>query len=59
VSGSPKCPTNAKDKLVRGIYELNGDDLKIRFSRNDRERPRDFERRDDISILVLKREKTK
>jgi uncharacterized protein (TIGR03067 family) len=43
--------------LATGIYELKGDDLKMAFNKGD-ERPKDFEKLDQQSaLLILKRKK--
>ena len=51
-------PGRASRKMIRGIYHLAGDDLKICWS-NDGERPKELASPEgsDAILLVLKREK--
>jgi uncharacterized protein (TIGR03067 family) len=51
--------TGGPAKTALGIYELNGDDLKLCFATGKGERPTEFVSKPggDVSLIVLKREK--
>ena len=48
-----------KGKVLQGIYETNGDELRICFSKPGRERPTEFASKENSGIVLveLKREK--
>ena len=48
---------NFKDKTLLGIYELDGDTLKICFAEPGKERPTDFTSKAGMVLVVHKRDK--
>ena len=51
---TPLKPPGGKEPVLRGIYDLNGDELKLCFGKSGS--PAEF-RSDDALLLILKREK--
>ncbi len=48
-----------REKTLLGIYELDGDELKLSFAKEEGERPTEFASKpgSNVSLIVLKREK--
>ena len=46
-----------KNDKSLGIYELDGDKLKICFAKERTGRPTEFKRADGVTVVTLKREK--
>lgn len=52
-----EAPDESKGKTIRGIYELNGDELRFCANRPDGDRPKEFVTKDtDFILITLKRE---
>jgi uncharacterized protein (TIGR03067 family) len=53
-------PDDKTEKTAKGIYRLKGDELKLCFARQDKERPKDFtaEKGSGRILMVLKRAKS-